>query len=159
MKKVVLDSSVLSAFAKTGRLKLLKKILSRNEAFIPDVVCEELSEIQLSGVLAFSPREHGKDKWILVVKVKAGKPARKLDGGELGVLNLARKLGATAVLDDKDAREQARRQRITYTGTLALLKRAREKKIITKKQLKKILSDFVKNGLNIMFRTTFDFER
>lgn len=156
MKKVVLDASVLSAFANTRRLKLLKKILSKHEVYIPDTVYEEIIHPQIRMETSFEYTGRSKRKWIHVVKVDTWKNHSTLDKGEQGVVQLAQKLNAVAVVDDKDARNYARKHGITHTGTLAILKRAREKKLITKTELKKIVEDLKTKD---QFRMTDELER
>lgn len=136
MTKVVLDSSVLSAFAKIGRIRLLGKILSKSDVYIPDRVYYETANTEIDKVIAPTPEEKSKTRWIRVEKTGSNGGL-----GEQGVLELALKLDAVAVLDDKNARQQAEKHKIRYTGTLALLKRSRERGLISKKELSKILKD------------------
>jgi uncharacterized protein len=144
MKKVVLDTSVLSAFANIGRLDLLRRILAGNEVIIPDTVYNELIHPQIEE----ATRKGG---WLTVVNAGRLISEPNLDRGELGVIAVAKKLNAVAVLDDKDAREYARKSGIPLTGTLALLKRAKSKGLLEKKQLEEILEDL---GVKDSFRIT-----
>ncbi|MBM3309364.1 MAG: hypothetical protein FJY77_03835 [Candidatus Altiarchaeales archaeon] len=139
MTKIVLDTSVLSAFINIGRLKLLKKLLSGHEVYIPDTVYREIGN-RLGDAVSFKSGKQG-DSWISIVKVKLSRQAGNLDEGEQGVLNLALKMNAIAVMDDRDARRHAKEKGVQYTGTLAMLKRAAMKKMLSKKELEKIVVD------------------
>ena len=140
MTDFILDNSVLSAFHKIGRLSLLKKILENHSGIVPDGVIREIKYAEIMAQVASTQNELSRTKWMLQMNVKPGKHV-ELDKGEQAVLELAVELGGWAIIDDLKARKQAGKMQIKYAGTLTLLKRAREKKLIAKTELRKIVED------------------
>lgn len=141
-RAVVLDTSVLSAFAKIGRLHLLKTILEGYRVLIPDSVYRELSLPSPSDDPKGEEHETIIGTWMQIEPVEdTAKKHSRLGRGEAGVLQLAKQHNAIAVLDDLAARKQAKREDILVSGTLGLLKKAAAKGVIDKKVLKAILTD------------------
>lgn len=140
MTEFILDNSVLSAFHKTGRLELLRKILGDHTVIVPDKVLQETKYSEIIDQTAFTRKELSPKKWMLLVRVKQEKTV-EMEKGEQAVLDLAAECGGWAVIDDLKARKQAQKRRIKYAGTLTLLKQAQEKEIITQTELKKIIKD------------------
>lgn len=116
---IVLDTSVISAFAEIGRFPLLKEILSRlnTKAVIPHTVENEIIFPEAISAL----KENG--GWIDIETVQDfEKYLIKLHNGEAGVIALAKKHSWIAALDDLDARKTAKKEQVKTTGTLGLLK-------------------------------------
>jgi len=154
MTEFILDNSVLSAFHKIGRLKLLKDILKNHTVIVPDNVVRETKYPEIIDQIAFTRQQYSTKKWMLRVGVKSNKPI-KFKNGEQAVLEVAAQRGGWAVIDDLKARKQAHKRRIKYAGTLTLLKHAREKKLITKTELRKIIIDLKEKD---QFRMTKELE-
>lgn len=142
---IVLDTSVISAFAEIGRFPLLKEILSRlrTKAVIPHTVENEI----ISPEEAISAlKENG--GWIDIEKAQDfEKYLFKLHDGEAGVIALAKEHGWIAALDDLDARKIAKKEQVKITGTLGLLKIGYELcPIKDKHELRKIINELAGVG-------------
>jgi len=136
---IVLDTSVISAFAEIGRFPLLKEILSRlnTKAVIPHTVENEIIFPEAISAL----KENG--GWIDIEKAQYfEKYLIKLHNGEAGVIALAKKHSWIAALDDLDARKLAKKEHVKITGTLGLLKMGYELcPIKDKPELQKIINE------------------
>lgn len=136
---IVLDTSVISAFAEIGRFPLLKEILNRLEVkvIIPHTVENELifpeaiSALKVNGGWIDLEKAQDFEKYLI-----------KLHNGEAGVIALAKKHGWIAALDDLDARKIAKKESVKITGTLGLLKMGYELcPIKDKPELQKIINE------------------
>ncbi|MDD5617267.1 MAG: hypothetical protein PHH85_13810 [Candidatus Methanoperedens sp.] len=136
---IVLDTSVISAFAEIGRFPLLKEILNRLEVkvIIPHTVENEIIFPEAKSAL----KENG--GWIDIEKAQDfEKYLSKLHDGEAGVIALAKQHGLIAALDDLDARKIAKKEHVKITGTLGLLKMGYELcPIKDKSELQKIINE------------------
>lgn len=65
----------------------------------------------------------------------------RIDDGEKGTIKLALKKQGIAVIDDLDGRKLAMKYKVRTIGTLALLKGAYNKGLISKSELRSILDD------------------
>jgi uncharacterized protein len=121
-KNWVVNASPLIALAKIGQLELLlgpSRIL-----MIPEAVAEEIrvgppqdpARVALTIGFGGTP---------IPVDVSAEVIAWGLGRGESAVLCLAAQHGATAVLDDRDARRAAKTMGLDVLGTLGVVLRAR----------------------------------
>ena len=134
---VVLDTSVISAFAKIGKFDLLKKLLENSKVLIPDTVFREIIHEEALDAFAFSEEElDNKDKWILVEQVDISDIQNNLGDGEKGVIKLAKLKNGIAVIDDSVARRKASEYGSGITGTLGLLCAGLEKQIISKSEFR-----------------------
>jgi predicted nucleic acid-binding protein len=139
MKEVVLDNSVLSAFAKIGRLGLLKQILKGQKVWIADTVYREIVHKEVRDAVY---RPNKKNCWINAVTVDVSVfRAPEIDAGEAGTVRLAIEKNCVAVIDDLDGRRFAAKNGVKVIGTLALLKNAYERRLISKKETANILKD------------------
>jgi len=128
MRKVVSNTTPLITLLSIGKLNLLKELYG--QIIVPFAVYQEI--------------EHGKDKpfytdlsmidWIEIKKINnpyTVKYLSDLDEGEAEVIILANELKADLVLlDEKLARSFAQRLSITYTGTLGILLKAKQLRLI-----------------------------
>ena len=141
---IVLDTSVISAFAQIGRFSLLQEIIRRLgvKAVIPQTVEEEIIFPEAISSLS---KNGG---WIDVKIAQDFKEyLLSLHEGESGVIALVKKYGWIAALDDLDARKIARKEQIKITGTLGVIKIGYELcPIKDKKELKNIIGDLRKAG-------------
>ncbi len=129
---LVFDTTVLTHFARAGRLNVLESITEGFERLTPTEVFSEaqrgLAEHPAIGNL-FAIR------WITIVEldiletVRAVAFKRELGGteiehlGECAVLAVAQARGSSAVIDDHGARSAGRRHGILVTPTLSLIAR------------------------------------
>lgn len=136
---IVLDTSVISAFAEIGRFPLLKEILNRlsAKAIIPHTVEEEIifpeaiSALKTNGGWIGIEKAQDFEKYLFI-----------LHDGEAGVIALARKHSWIAALDDLDARKLAKKEHVKITGTLGLFKVGYELcSIKDKLELQKIINE------------------
>lgn len=123
----VSDSTPLIAFARIGRLQLLREIVDRLE--VPEAVWEELvGARERSGAVEILRAD-----WIVVRAVLNVPPTLlvTLDRGESEVIALAEQLRAEEVLlDERAARALALSRGLRVTGTIGLLVRAKERRLI-----------------------------
>ncbi len=125
-KIVVSDSSPLIHLSQIGRLSLLGEIFG--ELLIPPAVYRE---VVVEGHGRPGSREVRDASWIKVVEVRNEHLKRvlqlQLDEGEAEAIVLALETYAGLVLlDDREARLQAKRLGLRVTGTLGILLRARK---------------------------------
>ncbi|WP_117209725.1 hypothetical protein [Allorhizocola rhizosphaerae] len=128
--RLVFDTTCLSHFARADRLDVLGDLLAGTECLVPHVVREELREgsqryPELAQILSL--------EWLQVVGLESldrlkrfatwanrvGSGARNV--GEASVLSLAEELGATALIDDRDATRVGRSFGVDVHGTIWLL--------------------------------------
>lgn len=150
MKNIVLDNSVLSAFAKTGRFNILRRILKDHKIYIADTVLREIIFQEIIDAVTSDKKDLG-DRWIIVEKVDIEDIKEpNIDEGEAGTVKLALKKKATAVIDDLDGRRFASKHKVEVIGTLALLKNSQHKGIISRPELESILKDLeTKDGFRM----------
>ncbi|QWK11242.1 MAG: hypothetical protein KNN16_02940 [Thermoflexus hugenholtzii] len=117
---ILLDTTVLSNFARIGRLDLLRAVLS-NAATTPYVI-DELKAGEVSGYLFDCDWE-----WLEIVKLSPTEEdhltriRRILGEGEASCIAVALERGGILFTDDGDARRYALRLGIPVSGTLGVL--------------------------------------
>lgn len=143
MRKVVSNTTPIISLLKVGRLELLKELYI--ELFIPYEVYREI--------------EAGKDKeyyvdltkigWIRIIKIENEKSLLfflDLDKGEAEAIVLANEIDADLIiLDETLGRFHAKHIGLKVTGTIGILLKAKENKIIDK--IKPILEELTKKGI------------
>ncbi|MBN2251031.1 MAG: hypothetical protein JW724_03035 [Candidatus Altiarchaeota archaeon] len=138
-KEIVLDNSVLFAFSKIGRLQLLKRILADHRVCIADTVYREITLKDVLDAVASGSRN---GKWIHIEKADVSSYKNSCIGeGEAGTVKVALEKNALAAIDDLEGRRFATVRGARVIGTLALLRRAYEKKLVTAEELRRIVSD------------------
>lgn len=150
---VISNSSPLIYLAKIGKIDLLKKLF--RQVFIPQEVYYEVvtkgREIGAAEVIEISDAV---GKWIKVKKIKYRNKleefAPELDVGEIGVIYLAKKLGADIVLiDDASAAAVAKTFGLKCAGTIYVLLKAFKQKLISKREVIDLLDKLVDSGFRI----------
>jgi predicted nucleic acid-binding protein len=131
--QIVFDTTCLSHFARADRLDVLGDLLREVESVVPQVVREELRE----GCDAYPALAQILNlEWLRVAPLdsldrlrrfalwsgRVGAGTRNL--GEAGVLAVAEELGATALIDDREATRVGRTYGVDVHGTIWLLARA-----------------------------------
>jgi predicted nucleic acid-binding protein len=128
MLKVVSNTTPLIALSKISKLHLLRDLY--NIIIIPTAVYEEY--------------QNGKDKdfyvdisridWIKIIAIESQKASEyilDLDRGEAEAIVLAEEMNADLLLmDEISGRQYARLKSLKITGTIGVLLKAREKKLI-----------------------------
>lgn len=129
MREVLCNTSPLLYLHQLGRLDLLPALYAR--ITIPEAVAFELHE---GGRLGHAVPDVEALAWIAIEKVEQAamlRLATDLDAGEREVLALAlARPGCLALLDDGQARRYATMLDLTFTGTLGVLTRAKQRGLL-----------------------------
>lgn len=128
---VVSDTTPLIGLASIGRLNLLQELF--DEVFIPQAVYDET--VTYGKIDGSAKKEVENAKWIRVVKVKDRLAVNvlldEMDLGEVETIILAVELEAEWVLmDERKGRRKLSQLNIPKVGTLGILLRAKELKLI-----------------------------
>ena len=142
-KFVVADSSCLISLSRIGKLKVLHELFA--EIIIPEAV---YYEVVVRGKGRIGAEEVKKAKWIKKQKVQnalaVGAFKVNLGAGESEAIALASESKADfLILDDFKARQTAEELSLQVIGTVAVLHKAEEKRIID--NLQSVLQD-LRNG-------------
>lgn len=131
----VCDTSPLIFLSKIGKLNLLQLIF--NKVYVPEAVYKEVTEGKTG---KFDPGIAGSIAvknagWIEVRKVTARKFVdellAKIDIGESEAIALAKEMGARLlIMDERKGRSVAKSYNIKVAGTLGVLVKAKEMKIL-----------------------------
>jgi predicted nucleic acid-binding protein len=137
------NASPLILLARIGQLDLLK--LAGGRILVLKQVQEEVAakadpDIVMTSVASRAWLERGP-----VVVVPADIQLRNLGSGEAAVLSAARAASAMAVLDDLQARQCAVELGVKHIGTLGLLLRARQLRVLP--QVKPVVEALLKAGM------------
>lgn len=138
------NSSPLILLGKIGRVNLLTDVAGR--VSVPVSVVEEIQVgdggESIVNVIQSDERFHIKDN----VEVPPNLLGWDLGSGETQVIALALESGSTrVVLDDREARRSAKSYDVPVIGTLGLVGRAKEQRII--RQAKPVIKELCDNGL------------
>jgi uncharacterized protein len=147
---IVSNTSPLLYLAKLGKLELLKKLFAK--VFIPEEVYEEAvlngKDFVDSKVIERAVNE----KWI-EVKTTSNKNKEtygEIDIGESAAIQLAKTLNAKLLLiDDAPARVIAESFGLYVKGTLYIILKSYNEKIINKNEIKGLLSRLISLGFRI----------
>ncbi len=144
---VISDSSLLIHLSQIGCLNILKELFGK--ILIPPAVYRE---VVIDGLERPGSREVKEASWIKVVEVRNMHLKRilqlSLDEGEAETIVLALEINADRVLlDDREARLQAKRLGLRVTGTLGVLLRAKKLGLVG--SLKEELNKLRESGFRI----------
>ena len=147
MRKVIVNTTPLIALCHVGQLDILKKIYG--EILIPQAVYRELSEKKDS---VCKKQVDDSINWIHVENIKnqMAKSMFKaqLHDGEVEVMILAKEKSADLVIiDDANAKKHAKYLKLSVTGTLGVLIRAKKQGYIS--ELKPIIQEMVEKNIFI----------
>jgi len=128
---VVSNSSILIALSRIGHLWLLEELF--NELIVPRAVYDD---VVIKGAGKPGSHDVAEAKWIKVLDVKDTDTLDELISiihqGEAEAIELALEIGADLIiLDDNSARQTAIIKGLNVVGTLAVLRRAKEKVLIS----------------------------
>ena len=128
--QVVSNSTILITLSRIGHLWLLEKLF--NELIIPHAVYDD---VVIKGAGKPGSHDVAEAKWIKVFDVKDTDALDELISmihqGEAEAIELALEIGAELIiLDDDSARRTATMKGLNVVGTLAVLRRAKEKALI-----------------------------
>ena len=153
---IVSDSGPILSFARAGRLELLPGLLQK--LIIPQAVWDDLvvrgSGKPNAGVIAEAP-------WIERYVVRDRNLVHSLPGrlhvGEREAIALARGLGTVLLVDEREARKEARRLGVVHFGSLRVLKEAKDRGLLS--TVRPALDDLVRSGTYIGATLYHDFLR
>ncbi len=143
---VVVNTTPIIALSLVHRLDLLRDLYGR--VLIPPAVQAEVLSGGTSGV---GLNEIQESNWIRVQAL--GDPARAdllsdLDRGEAEVIALAQELGAgLVIIDERLARQHARRLNLKLTGTLGFLLEAKARRLVP--AVKPLIEQLVSGGIHL----------
>lgn len=146
-KIIVINSTPIIALSSIDEIILLKQLY--NEVFIPEAVKNEIFAKPDSK--AKNDIEKSLD-WLIVKSISNTEARRffkvQLHEGEVEVMILGKEMNADVlVIDDYIAREYAKHLDFKVTGTIGVLLKAKENKLI--KEIKPLLNKLIKNGIYI----------
>jgi len=153
MPEILFDCCVLSNFALSDSLYVIKK-LHANSSYVTSLVVAE----NLRGILAGHNKLANvntaiKEGWLKEVAIKSEKErslfetlSLSLGFGEASSIAIAKIRGHVFACDDRTARREAELLGIRLTGTLGILIKAVKKKIIGIKDADVILGNMISNG-------------
>jgi len=146
---IVSNTSPLICLAKSGRLNLLKDLF-RDVLIEEEVWKEAVVQGKKEGAPdAFVIESAIKDGWIKVERLKKKREFKGIHEGESYTILLAKKHNCIALIDEEDARAVARAIGLEVRGTLYVLRKVAEKKILTRDEAIGALDDMIANGLRI----------
>ncbi len=142
-REAFVNASPLIILASIGRIDLLK--LAGEPVTIPGQVMTELAAKGPTDPVILAVAESPFLRTGAEAAIPDDLVALKLGPGELSVLTMAKEAGATAVLDDLQARQVASRMGIPVVGTLGLISRAKASGVIT--AARPLIDAAVRNGM------------
>lgn len=135
---IVSNAGPILSFARAGNLGLLHQVVA--ELLIPGAVAEELGQTLTAGapwIMRGSVRDH---------RLVDSLPQR-LHLGEREAIVPAIELGATLLIDDREARRDALQRELPHFGSLRVLKRAKERGFIPR--IRPVLDELIASGTYI----------
>ena len=152
MPKVLFDACVLSNFALSGSLHILKSCYE-GYAYMSSFVAAENLRGFLSGNTELDEVRKAVDTWLIETSIE-GKEEKtlfetlsvSLGAGEASSIAIAKVRGYTFASDDRAARRDAAYLEVPLTGTLGILWKAVNMKLITLGNGDIILSSMCKKG-------------
>jgi predicted nucleic acid-binding protein len=150
LKPIVSNATPLIYLAKIGRLTLLRDIFG--EVLIPNEVKKEVVDRgkELGEKDAYHIDKAIQDGWIIVRPAEIVDTPIKLHQGEASTLSLAIRTGQSEVLiDEVSARTAARLMSLTPRGTVYVLLKALEMKLINLNEFLTALSDLTESGFRL----------
>lgn len=152
--RIVSNSGPILSFVRAHRLTLLRDVI---EALtIPDAVYEE---VVVRGAGKPGVEAVQQSEWIIREHVQdrafVNQLPHKLHLGEREAIALTKELGGILLVDEREARKEARRVGIDYVGSLRILKEAKDRGIIH--EVKPILDELITTGtyMSDLFYQTF----
>lgn len=153
MPEIIFDNCVLSNFALSGSINVIKT-LYWNKSYITDFVYAENMKGFLKGYNELIMiREAVRDGWLKETSLRSREEKTLFETlsvsigfGEASCIAIAKTRGFVFACDDKAARREANLLGVKLTGTIGILIKAIRKKIINNKEADKILESMVNFG-------------
>lgn len=158
---LVFDTGPLSHFARQNWLGVLKAVVGDRQALVPDVVVDELrtgaaQDNRIQAVLDVTwivHRELSTDEEIIAFASFSSFLVKgERNRGEAGVLALASVVRGVAVIDDGAGRRAADQHKIRLRPTLALLREAIRRELLTVKLVSALADDLLTGEYRLPFR-------
>lgn len=158
MSTLAFDASPLAHFARAGRLGTLERLVERHRNVTTRAVLDELrrgehvhpelTEVRTATWLAEERTDDLRVLGVLAVLVPLlGAGDRNM--GEVTVMAWCRVHDGVAILDDKAARNVARREGITYKGSLALVAEGMRTGALTDRAATEVVDDLLDTGARL----------
>jgi predicted nucleic acid-binding protein len=153
MPEVIFDNCVLSNFALSESLYIIKRLYA-DRSYITDFVMAENIKGILKGYRGLSLiRDALNEGWLKVITLRSKDEIRlferlslSLGSGEASCIAVARTKGLVFACDDRTVRREAVLLDIRLTGTIGILIRAVRRGLITSKEANKILNRMIEYG-------------
>ena len=153
MPEIVFDTSVLSNFSLGDAMPILEKLYS-GSAFITIFITAEIRAGIRAGHAGLRQADEAIRKgWLREIDLEPGAEkslferfSAPLDLGEASALALAASRGWRLACDDLAARREAESMRVKLTGTVGILIKATQNRIIAPQDADRILALMIKNG-------------
>jgi predicted nucleic acid-binding protein len=153
MPEIIFDNCVLSNFALSDSLDIIKRLYT-NRSYITDFVAAENIKGILKGYRELSRiRVALREEWLK--EIALGTPEERalfemlsvsLGFGDASSIAVAKVRGFVLACDDKTARKEASLLGVKLTGTIGILIRAVRKRIVDHKKANEILSRMITYG-------------
>ena len=160
MDTLVFDTGPLSHFARADILGVLKVVVGKRRAIIPEAVVTELSEgLHLNPRIQMVLEADWIERRAIATTTEAeayARFARRLvsgdrNVGDAAVLALAQTVPARAVIDDWDACEIARKEKVVLSRTLNLLCEAIHSGLLTLDFVSDIADELIQTEYRLPF--------
>ncbi len=153
MPEIIFDNCVLSNFALSDSLNIIKRLYA-NRSFITDFVMAENIKGILKGYKELSKiKEAIKNGWLKEVTLKTVEEKTFFEGlsvslgfGEASSIAVAKARSFVFACDDKAARKEAVLFGVRLTGTVGILIKAVRKRIIDRDKANEILHRMIIHG-------------
>ncbi|MBI4170557.1 MAG: hypothetical protein HY514_02600 [Candidatus Aenigmarchaeota archaeon] len=151
---VVVDSSVIIHFARSGKLELLEKYFKKIK-ITPEIGKEILQE----GKAGEEQIKKSIGKWIVVKKIEIKRKSDILSNADMELIALAGKEKDFILTNDNEIVSFASAAKIETMWATTFLVGCIKKNILTKQQGKKILYDLIKSGMYLRTDTYAEITR
>lgn len=153
MPEIIFDCCVLSNFALSDSLHIIKRLYSDSSYVTNFVVAENLRGILSGHNKLASVNENIKNGWIKETALKGEKEKAlfetlsvSLGFGEASSIAVAKMRGYVFACDDRAARREADLLDVKLTGTIGIIIKALKKKVISSKEADVILNQMIASG-------------
>ena len=149
---IVVNTTVLSNLARVNQLRILKELYGK--IVIPIQVYEEILRGINEGYYFLKTVDKVAEEGWIVFEAPTSKKGRKcmkellvsVGYGEAAGIALAKEQGLPFFSDDKKARQIAKQQGLSVSGTLGTLKLAVEEGLISIKEADQVLGEMIHGG-------------
>lgn len=154
MIPIISDAGPIISFARANRLFILQQVIQA--VIIPEAVYED---IVVKGKGKSGSKEIEKGKWSEIVALKNKKKAEelphKLGAGEREAIVLTQEIDDILLMDDPDARKEAKKQGVLLVSSLDVIEEAKAIGLI--KKGKTLLDELIAAGFRLKHQLYRDF--